>query len=138
MNNITILRPGGSPDSRGNDTINGKKDFVRLAFNKGHPMLWVAKKDGRISDPVWLEIKTDVAFFEYTEFSDKNAAAFRSYTPNIGKTLEFLKNIRFDILKKALFVNHYNLMDDEKPYNQAEVLVKTWIPIDYISNINDF
>ncbi len=137
-NGIDILRPGGSFQSRQNDTTNGKRDFVRLAFNKEHPMLYIAQKDERITSPVWLEIKIDVAFWELTEFADKNAAAFKSYTPNIGKDLQFLKNIRFDILSKAKTYKHYNLAEEEKPYNQAEVLVKTWIPIKYITNINQF
>lgn len=135
LNRIEIPMPGGSLGSRQNDTTNGKKDFVRVAFNKEHPMLFIAQKDGRISRPVWLDIDIEVAYFENTEFSDKNAAAFYSYTPIIGKETQHLSNIRFDILKKAERVKHYNLFDNEKPYNQAEVLVKTWIPIEYIKNI---
>lgn len=135
LNRIVIPMPGGSIGSRQNDTINGKKDFVRVAFNKEHPMLYIALKDRRISKPVWLNIAIDVAYFEHTEFSDKNAAAYSSYTPIIGKETQHLSNIRFDILKKAERVKHYNLSDNEKPYNQAEVLVKTWIPIEYIKNI---
>jgi hypothetical protein len=138
INGIDILRPGGSFQSRQNDTTNGKRDFVRLAFNKEHPMLYIAQKDERITSPVWLEIKIDVAFWELTEFADKNAAAFKLYTPNIGKDLQFLKNIRFDILNKAKTHKHYKLAEEEKPYNQAEVLVKTWIPIEFITNINQF
>lgn len=135
LNRIEIPMPGGSIGSRQNDTINSKKDFVRVAFNKEHPMLFIAQKDGRISRPIWLDIDIEVAYFEHTEFSDKNAAAFSSYTPIIGKETQHLSNIRFDILKKAERVKHYNLLDKEKPYNQAEVLVKTWIPIEYIKNI---
>ncbi len=135
LNRIEIPMPGGSLGSRQNDTINGKKDFVRAAFNKEHPMLFIAQRDGRISRPVWLDIDIEIAYFEHTEFSDKNAAAFSSYTPIIGKEVQHLSNIRFDILKKAERVRHYNLLDNEKPYNQAEVLVKTWIPIEYIKNI---
>ena len=135
LNRIEIPKPGGSLVSRQNDTVNGKKDFVRIAFNKEHPMLFIAQNDRRISRPVWLDIDIEVAYFEHTEFSDKNAAAFSSYTPIIGKETQHLANIRFDILKKAEIVKHYKLLDDEKPYNQAEVLVKTWIPIEYIKNI---
>lgn len=137
-NSIQILKPGGSPQSRQNDTTNGKKDFVRLAFNKEHPMLYIAQKEHRVTDPIWLEVDTEVVLWESTEFADKNAAAFRSYCPNIGKDLQYLKNIRFDILKKAKIFKHYNLAEEEKPFNQAEVLVKTWIPIKYITNINEF
>lgn len=137
MNNIVIPMPGGSMGSRQNDKINGKRDFVRLAFNKEHPMLFIAEKDGRISNSVWLNIDIEVAYFENTEFSDKNAAAYSSYKPIIGKEVSNLENVRFDILKKAQRVKHYNLNDDEKPYNQAEVLVKTWIPLEHITNINN-
>lgn len=59
------------------------------------------------------------------------------YKPIIGKEVSNLENVRFDILKKAQRVKHYNLNDDEKPYNQAEVLVKTWIPLEHITNINN-
>ena len=77
LNRIEIPMPGGSLGSRQNDTTNGKKDFVRVAFNKEHPMLFIAQRDGRISRPVWLDIDIEVAYFEHTEFSDKNAAPYR-------------------------------------------------------------
>jgi hypothetical protein len=136
INNISIPMPGGSLSSRQNDSINGKKDFVRISFNKENPMLFIALKDDRITKAVWLIIDIEVAYFENTEFSDKNAAAFASYKPIIGKEISNLENIRFEILKKAQRVKHYNLAEDEKPFNQAEVLVKTWIPLKYITNIN--
>jgi hypothetical protein len=136
LNNIVIPMPGGSLGSRQNDSMNGKKDFVRVAYNKEHPMLFIAEKDGRISNSIWLNIDIEVAYFENTEFSDKNAAAFSSYKPIIGKEVSNLENVRFEILRKAQRVKHYNLADDEKPFNQAEVLVKTWIPLEYITNIN--
>ena len=138
LNNIVIPMPGGSLGSRQNDSTNGKKDFVRVAFNKEHPMLFIAEKDGRISNAIWLNIDIEVAYFENTEFSDKNAAAFSSYKPIIGKEVSNLENVSFKILKKAQRVKHYNLSDGEKPFNQAEVLVKTWIPLDCITNINTF
>lgn len=137
-NKIDIPSPGGSVSSRKNDTINNKTDFVRLAFNKNHPMLYIAKKDGRIEKECWLKINREVVYFENTEFSDKNAAAFKSYKPNIGKDLRYLTNIRFDILRKGVTIPHYKLSADEKPFNQAEILVKSWIPLRYIENIDDY
>lgn len=134
MNNIDIPVSGGSMGSRENDKTNGKKDFVRVAFKKDHPMLFVAKNDGRILQEEWLNIDIKVAYFKNTEFSDKNAAAFSSYKPIIGKEVSNLENVHFDILKKRYF----DLEEDEKKYYQAEVLVKTWIPIDYITNIKEF
>jgi hypothetical protein len=134
LNNIVIPMPGGSLGSRQNDSTNGKKDFVRVAFNKEHPMLFIAKKDGRISNAIWLNIDIEVAYFENTEFSDVNAAAFSSYKPEIGTEVSKLKNVRFNILSKGYF----DINEEEKKYYQAEVLVKTWIPLEYITNINNF
>lgn len=134
---IPIPKPGGSPKSWELDERRGKEDFVRLAYTKEHPMLYIAMNDGRIIRPSLLEINIEIAYFNQTEFADSNAAAFR-YTPKIGRTIQHLKNTRFDILQKGARVKHYNLPEDEKPYNQAEVLVKTWIPLKYILNINHF
>lgn len=131
-----INRPGGSSESRGLDMAAGKQDFVRLSYNKEHPMLFIAKKEGRIEDPVYLVIDVEVAYLKNTEFSDKNAAARTKYQPKIGRSLEHLGNTRFDILEKAKRMKHYNLEDQEKPYNQAEVLVKAWVPARYIKNLN--
>ncbi len=133
INNIDIPASGGSLGSRENDRVNGKKDFVRLAFNKTHPMLFNAKKDGRIFKEKWLNIDIKVAFLKNTEFSDKNAAAFTSYTPIIGKELINLENIRFDLLRKRYF----DLNEEDKKYYQAEVLVKTWVPLEYVTNLNE-
>lgn len=132
---IHIPRPGGNRPSREFDLEKKKEYYVRLAFNKEHPMLYVAQKDGRIKDPVWLEVAIEVAYFKDTEFSDINATANAA---RIGKDLQFLKNVRFDILRKAESIKHYNLSDNEKPYNQAEVLAKIWVPIKYIKNIHQF
>lgn len=134
---IDISKPGGSRKSWDLDRRRGKEDFVRLAYTKEHPMLYVARNDGRITYPVFLEISTEVAYLSQTEFADCNAAAFR-YQPKIGRSIQHLKGTRFDILQKGRLVPHYNLPEEEKPYNQAEVLVKTWIPLRYILNINQF
>ena len=132
---IDIPRPGGGgPGSLSwkLDADKGLEDYVRVSFTRQHPMMYVAMNDGRISNPVILEIDTDVIFEETTTYSDRNATRTGA---SIGSDLDAFKAIHFDTIKAK---NHFDLDLDEQPFFQAEVLVKTSIPLSAISNIGDF
>jgi hypothetical protein len=130
-NNIAISKAGGDTLSRDLDSRYGLEDYVRCAFVKDHPMMFVALRDGRINEPVILEISIEVCFFENTLFSDINATGNGHH---IGGELADLTRVRFDV-----FNNRYvNMIDTDKKFYQAEVLAKTWIPLDFITNINQF
>ncbi|MGN6180679.1 MAG: DarT ssDNA thymidine ADP-ribosyltransferase family protein [Mucilaginibacter sp.] len=131
-NNIKIIRPGGDMDSRVLDRRYNLHDYVRLSLTRSHPMMYVAQKDGRIPEPIVIEVDLGVAFFEKTKFSDMNATKTGHTT---GSDISNLRKIRFDIVKKS---NHFDLSDEDKKFYQAEVLVKTWIPINMLSNIDKF
>ena len=76
-----------------------------------------------------MKIAIDPAFFKDTLYSDMNA------TDNLhhhGGTLNDLKKVHFD----ATRIDYPEGMD--KKYKQAEVMVKTFVPIRYIININNF
>ena len=125
-NDINIARPGGNQVSRSLDRGNGLEDYVRLSFVKKPPMYYVAKREGRIRNPVILEVSPEVILWELTLFSDGNATANRA---RIGGELEDFRRIRFDILRQSDWAD-----ECEKHYWQAEVLVKTHVPLRYISN----
>lgn len=127
---ISIKRPGGSSTSRSLDSYRGLGNYVRLSFTRNHPMMYVAKSDGRISDPVILEIDLSVAGFYGTKFSDRNATRTGAI---IASGYDGAKNIHFSTVKQT---NHFNLSLDEKDFYQAEVLVPEKIPLSYITNID--
>lgn len=129
VNNLRIERPGGGGLSRQLDKRAGLENFVRLSFTPDHPMMYAAINDGRIQSPVVLEINIDVIFLKDTKFSDKNATRTGV---NIGQTFNDFSKIRFDILSSS---DYLNTTDDNKPYFQAEVLVKEKILIGHIKNI---
>ena len=131
-NGIVIPYQGGDGLSRSLDRKHSLEDYVRASFTRNHPMLFVAKKDGRIQNPVILEISVDVCYFQETQFADMNATKMEHMR---GKYLRNLKSVHFNTIKQE---THFYLGEMEKPYFQAEVLVKTWIPIEYITNINKF
>ena len=57
--------------SRKLDTKAGLEDFVRLSFCPNNPMMHVAKKEGRISNPYSIHLD---GLFKDVRFSDCNAA----------------------------------------------------------------
>lgn len=129
---ISIPRPGGIGFGRQLDCNRGLEDYVRLCFTRQHPMMFVAKKDGRIPNPVILVIDIKAAFLKHTLFSNKNATIEREPV-NIGSSIEDLKAIHFSSVKRP---KHFDLDEDERSYFQAEVMIKTFLPKEYILNLD--
>jgi len=126
---IDIPYPGGDIQSRQLDIKYKLQDFVRLSFCNDHPMMYRLKQDGR--NLVLLTVKPDVAYLANTVFSDINAT---DSDHSHGKNIEDLKRVNFRATKR----NYVRKDDDDFKKHQAEIIVKTWIPIEYIININDF
>lgn len=63
---IAIPCPGGDKQSRELDEKKGLEYYVRTSFTRNHPMMYQAKNEGRIDDPVILEIDTDVITWQDT------------------------------------------------------------------------
>ena len=124
--NVTIPNAGGDELSRGLDEKYGLQDYVRLSFCKDHPMSYKKRKEG--SDIVVLKIALEPVIFQDTLFSDMNATDNKH---NHGGGIDDLKRIHFDCTK----LGFTDGMD--KKYKQAEVMVKTFLPINYILNINE-
>ncbi|MCH5312423.1 MAG: DUF4433 domain-containing protein [Prevotella sp.] len=129
---IKIAKPGGGMLSRDLDRRDGLQHYVRVSFTTQHPMMYVAMQDGRLSNPVILEIDPEVVYWQETKFSDMNAT--RSGASKGGDLINFQK-IHFEAVKAR---KHFDLPEEEQPYFQAEVLVKSFIPLEYITNIGNF
>ncbi len=56
---IEIPAPGGNDWSHDADAMKGLDQYVHLCFRPNHPMEYVARQDGRITDPVYLQIHPD-------------------------------------------------------------------------------
>jgi len=128
-NDIIIPYPGGDTLSRQLDMRYGLQDYVRLSFCRDHPMRWRLQQNGR--NLVLLQVKIDVAYFDSTCFSDINAT---DSDHTRGSNLQDLRRINFQATNRM----YVRRGDIDFRTNQAEVLVKTWIPLEYITNINNF
>lgn len=128
QHDIEIPDAGGDFQSRGLDRRQGLEDYVRLSFCSDHPMAWRKTQEG--SNLVLLKIKIDVAAFKDTQFSNVNAAA----NDNIhGKSLEDLQRVNIQATQ-AHYVSRESPIFHE---HQAECMVKTFIPLEFITNINN-
>jgi hypothetical protein len=132
---IAIPKPGGGGPgslSWSLDARSGLEDYVRVSFTRQHPMMYVAMNDGRISNPVILEIDTEVLYEDNVKYANMNATRNGAH---IGDDLDSFKAIHFNTVKAK---NHFDLDIDEQPYYQAEILVKKQIPLSAITNIGNF
>ncbi|WP_151087413.1 DarT ssDNA thymidine ADP-ribosyltransferase family protein [Hymenobacter baengnokdamensis] len=128
-NSISIARPGGSEFSWQLDARKGLADYVRLSFIHDHPMMYIAKQDGRLKSPILLEIDPAVILLQPTKFSLMNAA--KSGVTATGDLEKFME-LKFDVFRKKYF----DLTDEEKPYYQAEILIHRMLPAKYILNLD--
>ena len=129
---IVISKPGGSDSSRSLDARDGLQHYVRVSFVTQHPMMYVAMNEFRISNPVLLEIDPQVIYWNGSKYADRNATKNGA---RVGGELEDFKAIHFSAVKAQ---KHFDLDDDEQKFYQAEVLVKNFIPLEYIRNIGNF
>ena len=129
---ISIAKPGGGLLSRDLDRRDGLQHYVRVSFTTQHPMMFVAMQDGRLSNPVILEIDPEVVYWKDSKYANMNATKSGARK---GGTLDDFKQIHFQSVKVR---KHFDLPEEEQPYFQAEVLVKNFIPLEYIKNIGNF
>lgn len=101
------------------------EDYVRLSLCHRHPLSFT-----RSSELVILKIKLDVALFESTLFSDRDAAQDNHQH---GGSIADLEKIHIESVKKTIVDKN----DPEYYFSQAEVMVKSFIPVEYIVNINN-
>ena len=129
---IKIAKPGGSGTSRSLDQRDGLQYYARLSFVPDHPMMYVAMDDGRISNPVVLEIDLEAALWEDSMYADRNMTKNGA---NVGGTLDDLKAVHFGLFWGR---RYFDMSEEAKMYYKAEVLVKHFIPLKYITNIGNF
>jgi len=122
--NIPVNRFGGNNLSHQLDYEKNLDLYVHLAFMKDHPMYHKAKKDGRIINPVWLEIDIRVLFNKECYFCPTVANKTNANPYNFDRIME----LDFDKFY------HYSF-DIRKEARKAEILVKSKIEPFYIKGI---
>lgn len=128
VNGWDIPYGGGNESSRRNDLRNSLHDYVRLSFCSDHPMRARLEQEG--ADLVVLEIEPQVVLWRDTLFSDMNAA---DANHRHSGELEMFRSIRFEATRKKYVAK----TDSDFKYHQAEVLVKTHVPLRFIRKLDE-
>ena len=114
---------------REKDNKFGLEDYARLSFCSVHPLIDIRKEKG--ARLVRLKVSTDIAYLKDTLFSDKDAATEHHHGPG----LDDLKRVDFNATSRIV---HYDVDPQELCLrNQAEILVRTIIPKEYIINLDN-
>ena len=75
IQNIKPCYRGGNEDSHHADNIKGIESYVCLSFTDNHPLCYLAKSDGRLPNPVYLEICPEILLGDGVMFADGVANA---------------------------------------------------------------
>jgi ssDNA thymidine ADP-ribosyltransferase, DarT len=131
LRGIKVPAPGGNEWSQDEDSFCGMDEYVHLSFTRGHPMAHLAKKAGRIEDLVWLRIKPEIIQVHGVLISMGVSNKKGNIPVSIADAMNELDlDSIYDRTDWCVDANKQRLHMADK----CEVLIPTWIPLEYISN----
>jgi hypothetical protein len=126
---INVPVCGGNNWSHDADKVKGLDEFVHLAFIDDHPMLYRAKEDGRIRNPIWMKIDISILLVEGVRFcadvSNKSGIPILSLD-------QATKEIDFDVLFTYMDWKDYEFQKRRQAAIKSEILIPSIIPIEKI------
>ena len=124
---------GGNQWSHDADKIKGVQEYVHLAFIREHPMLYIAKQEGRIPNPVWLKIDSSVILEEGVCFTSdvSNKTGVSTLQPEEAK-----KAIDFDVLFSRTDWKNPDIQARRQNAKKSEILIPNIVSIEKILNFN--
>jgi hypothetical protein len=103
-----------------------------LAFADDHPMLYIAKQDGRINEPIWLQIDISIILTPGTKYSTdvSNKSGVPLYDDNVAK------NERdFDVLFTYMDWRNPDIQQRRQAAIKSEILIPNIVLLDKIIGI---
>lgn len=131
---IKIPVPGGNEWSHDADKKKGLHEYVHLAFLDDHPMLFRAKQDGRIQDPVWLKIDTSIILEDDVQFCPEVSNKSGAIILSAG---EATKQIDFDVLFTRMDWRNPDIQARRQAAIKSEILVPNIVPIEMILDVKN-
>ncbi len=131
---ITVPVFGGNEWSHEADVRCDVDRYVHLCFLSNHPMLFRAKEEGRITQPVWLGIKVDIIFQEGVMFTDD--VSNKSGVSPMDAT-RAANEIDFEVLFTRTDWTDPVIQERRQKGEKSEILVPDFIPIEMIERWRD-
>jgi hypothetical protein len=131
---IEIPAPGGNDWSHKADKYKGVDEYVHLCFRSNHPMEYVARSEGRITDSIYLQIHPSVLYLKGVKFTNdvSNKAGVKLY--DIDEARGF---IDFEVLFTRTNWSDSEIQGRLQAAEKCEILVPDHIPIKLIRNVPD-
>ena len=131
---VEVPVPGGNDWSHDADVIKGLHEYVHLAFLDDHPMLFRAKQEFRIIDPVWLKIDATILLEEGTRFTNdvSNKSGVEILTSDIACDM-----IDFEVLFTRTDWKDPKVKTRRMAAIKSEILVPTIVPISKILGVKN-
>jgi hypothetical protein len=131
---IKVVAPGGNEWSQDADGIKGVDAYVHLCFRNNHPMEYLARKEGRIGDTIFLQIHPDVLNWDGVLFTDDVANKSGVETQTIEEAREI---IDFEVLYTRTNWSDPKIQARLQQAEKYEILVPKKIPLEMIRNLPD-
>jgi hypothetical protein len=127
--NISVPVFGGNQWSHVADMHKGLDNYVHLTFLDDHPMLYVAKRDQRINDPIWLFIDPSVLLNPGVRYSIdvSNKSGVEIIDEETAKNV-----IDFDVLFTFMDWRNSEVQQRRRAALKSEILIPNIIPLDKI------
>lgn len=126
---LTIPRPGGNEWSHDADEFKGVDQYVHLAFLDDHPMLFVAKQDQRIIDPVWLKVST--AVLDHPDVRYTMDVSNKAGVP-VLTAQQAINELDFEVLFTRTDWKDPEIQARRRVALKSEILIPTSVPLQMI------
>ncbi len=127
--NLAIPKPGGNQWSHDADARNGVAQYVHLAFLDDHPMLFVAKQDQRITDPVWLKI--NIATLAHPDVRYTMDVSNKAGVP-VLTAQDAIEQLDFEVLFTRTDWKDPAIQARRRIALKSEILIPNHVPIEMI------
>lgn len=129
---IEIPAAGGNQWSHDADYRMGLDEYVHLCFFNQHPMEFIAKRDGRINESVFLKINPIVLQWEEVKVTLEVANKSGTKLLTLAQAME---EIDSEIICKWTDWSNPDVQERRQIAKKYEVLVPKIIPIEFIMGI---
>lgn len=131
---VVIPAAGGNDWSHDADARCGVDKYVHLAFISNHPMLYLAKNDGRIKKPYWLRIDPSILLVDGIRFTREvaNKAGVALMSP-----LEARDKIDWEVLFTKMDWKDPAVRARRTSAEKSQILIPGIVPIEKILGTKD-
>jgi len=129
---VEIPAAGGNDWSHEADVRKGLDRYVHLCFRPNHPMEYVARKEGRITDPIFLQIHPDILQKDGVRFTAEvsNKAGVKIYSIEEARGI-----IDFEVLYTRTDWRDPRIQERLQQVEKYEILIPDHIPLELLRNL---